>query len=416
MGKLIDDAKQIVHSAIQTVLPDAAVKRALENRVFDGKVVVISVGKAAWSMARAAKEILHGRIDTGIVLTKYHHSQGDIDGFTILEAGHPLLDEQSIMSTEMIIQAVNNLNEEDTVVFLLSGGGSALFEKPAGALTLEDILNTTDKLLSCGADIVEINTIRKHLSAVKGGRFAQICAPAKVFTIALSDIVGDRIDSIASGPTCADSSTCDDAKKVIEKYQLDLPAHVHTQILIETPNKITNSEIMITGSVSQLCSAAAKTAKSLGYNPLILSTMLDCEAREAGRFLGSIARTIQKDASPIAPPCAVICGGETIVKITGNGLGGRNQEFALAGAETIAGLENVVLVGVGSDGTDGPTDAAGGIVDGNTKYRLDGKEISISTVLRENNSNFALKEVGSLLTTGPTGTNVNDLYFILIGE
>lgn len=415
MNEILYDAKKIISEAIQASLPDEAVKKAIcgKDFSFEGKVIVISIGKAAWNMAKAAAENISHPIDCGIVLTKYDHSQGNIPGFTILEAGHPLPDENTISGTKKIIEAVSNLNEKDTVFLLVSGGGSALFESPAGDLTLADFLDITDQMLKCGADIVEMNTVRKHLSAVKGGRFAELCAPAKVFCIALSDILGDRPDSIASGPACADASTSEEAFAVTKKYGLKLTEEMKTQLAKETPKSLSNVTMEITGSVTQLCEDAAKTAESLGYKPMILTNMLDCEAKEAGKFLASIAKTIQKDGLPLKPPCAIICGGETIVRITGKGKGGRNQELALSAAESICGMEGVVIAAAGSDGTDGPTDSAGGIVDGNTKALLDEKDISIPAILAENNSNCALAEADALIITGPTGTNVNDLYLLL---
>lgn len=415
MNEILSDAKKIIHTAIQASLPDEAVKKAICGKDFDfqGRVIVIAIGKAAWNMAKAAAENIPHTIDTGIVLTKYDHAKGEIPGFTILEAGHPLPDENTISGTKKIMAAVSNLTEKDTVFFLVSGGGSALFESPAGDLTLADFLDITDQLLKCGADIVEINTIRKHLSAVKGGKFAQLCAPAKVYCIALSDILGDRPDSIASGPACPDDSTSAEAFAVAEKYGLRLTEEMKKQLAIETPKTLSNVTTEITGSVTQLCADAAKAAEELGYTPLILTNMLDCEAKEAGRFLASVAKTIQKDGLPLQPPCAILCGGETVVHITGKGKGGRNQELALAAAERIDGMAGVVIAAAGSDGTDGPTDAAGGIVDGKTRSILAEKGISIPAVLAENDSNAALAAADALLLTGPTGTNVNDLYLLL---
>lgn len=410
------DAEKIIAEAIRACQPDEAVKKAIGGRgfLFQGKVIVIAIGKAAWNMAKAAAENIGHPIDQGIVLTKYGHAQGEIPGFEILEAGHPLPDENSIAGTMRVIEAVKGLTEADTVFFLISGGGSALFEKPAGNLRLEDFLDITGQLLECGADIVEINAVRKHLSDVKGGRFAALCAPAKVYAVALSDILGDRADSIASGPVCADESTCADALAVAEKYGLRLTEEMKAQLSIETPKMVENVEMRITGSVTELCVQAALAAEALGYRPLVLTNALDCEAKEAGRFLAAIAKTVRKDGLPIKPPCALICGGETIVRITGKGKGGRNQELALAAAEGIAGMENVIAAAVGSDGTDGPTDAAGGIVDGETKMRLQKEGISIREVLMENDSNRALQAAEALVLTGPTGTNVNDLYFVLL--
>lgn len=409
------DAEKILAQAIHASLPDEAVKKAVAGRnfAFQGKVIVIAVGKAAWNMAKAAAENIGHPVDKGFVLTKYGHSQGGIPGFTMLEAGHPLPDENTIAATERIIEAVTGLTEKDTVFFLISGGGSALFEKPAGGLCLADFLDITSQLLKCGADIVEMNAVRKHLSAVKGGRFAALCAPAKVYAIALSDILGDRADSIASGPACADQSTCADAWAVVEKYGLELTEEMRAQLSVETPKEIKNAEIQVTGSVTELCRQAAAAAQALGYQPMVLTNSLDCEAKEAGRFLAAVGRTVLKDGTPLKPPCALICGGETVVHITGGGKGGRNQELALAAAEGIAGMENIVVAAAGSDGTDGPTDAAGGIVDGSTAARLEEQSISISEILAENDSNRALHAAGALVVTGPTGTNVNDLYFVL---
>lgn len=416
MSILQQDANTIIQHTLQQVLPDTAVIRALSQQDFKnpkGKQIVISIGKAAWTMAKAASDYLGNTITAGIVLTKYEHSQGDIPKFTIFEAGHPVVDENSILGTQKILDMVTNLGAEDTVIFLVSGGGSALFEKPAGNLSLQDIQEVTKQLLSCGAEITEINAIRKHLSAVKGGRFAKLCAPAQLFTIALSDILGDHLDAIASGPAYPDQSTCADVAKIIQKYHLSFSDAVLQQLQIETPKEITNCQTVITGSVTQLCQFAAKEAQQLGYTPLVLSTMLDCEAKEAGRFLGSIAKTLAKGDGFCNTPCAIICGGETVVNLTGKGKGGRNQEIALSATPYLDGIKQALLVAIGSDGTDGPTDAAGGMVDGTTMQKLRNANISVDETLANNDAYTALKQVDSLIFTGATGTNVNDLYFLL---
>jgi len=413
LNTLREDALLIVKEAIQEVLPDAAVKKALSDKKITGKIILVALGKAAWTMAHAAQDILGEQIEKGVVLTKYQHAKGSIKNLEMVEAGHPLLDENSILGTKKVLDAVSGLSKQDTVLFLISGGGSALFEMPLPDVSLEDILDITDQLLKCGADIIEMNTVRKHLSAVKGGRFAEICLPASIYAIVLSDVLGDRIDSIASGPAYPDCSTSEEALNIIQKYDLKVSKQVLEQLKQETPKTITNCETIITGSVSQLCEAAAKSAKRLGYKPLILTTLLDCEAKEAGKFLASMAKTVQKESFPVAPPCAFICGGETVVKITGKGKGGRNQELALSAANSIAGLNNVVVVAVGSDGTDGPTDAAGGLIDGETKGRIAEAGMDIDNVLQNNDSYNALQASDDLILTGPTGTNVNDLYFVL---
>ena len=405
------DADAIIASSLNAVLPDKAVRRALKAFApKGGRVLLVAAGKAAWQMAHAAVEAL-GRVDGGVVVTKYGHVKGEILGVNCYEAGHPVPDENSFAATEKALELVQGLTAEDTVLFLLSGGGSALFEKPL--LPGTELQDITGQLLASGADIVEMNTIRKRLSGVKGGRFAQACAPAQVFSIVLSDILGDRPDSIASGPACADASTAAEAFAISEKYKLKLTEEMRKQLAMETPKTLANVTMEITGSVTQLCADAARAAEQLGYAPLVLTNMLDCEAREAGRFLASIAKTIRKDGLPLRPPCAILCGGETVVHITGRGKGGRNQELALAAAERIAGMEGIVVAAAGSDGTDGPTDAAGGIVDGKTCGILAEKGISIPAVLAENDSNAALAAADALLITGATGTNVNDIYLLL---
>ncbi|MBQ7559426.1 MAG: glycerate kinase [Synergistaceae bacterium] len=418
MLDLKQDMREIIDSAIKAVLPEAAVKEALKREDFlarkqKGRLIVASIGKAAWRMAKAASDILGSEI-SGAVVTKYEHSMGEIKGLEIFEAGHPVLDENTLKGTHELLKHVKNLNEDDTVLFLVSGGGSALFELPAEGVTLADMKDITSQLLSCGADIVEINTIRKHLSSVKGGRFAQLCAPAHVFMVVLSDVLGDRLDSIASGPAWPDSSTSEEALAIVKKYELKVKPELMKVLSTETPKKLDNVTAVITGSVTALCEAACEIAKSKGYNPLVLTTTMTCEAREAGSFVASVAREVKNSGRPVKAPCAVIVGGETVVHLTGHGMGGRNQEFALAAAENISGVEGIVIASLGSDGTDGPTDAAGGIVDGKTAAILKSKGINISDVLKENDAYNALKAADALLMTGPTGTNVNDVAIALI--
>ena len=400
-------ADRIIRQAIHAVLPDAAVKRALEGQTFPGKVVLVAAGKAGWQMAKAAWECLGDQIDQGIVITKYDHVKGPIGRLICLEAGHPVPDENSFAATRQALEMVSGLSRQDTVLFLLSGGGSALFEDPliSGA-ELQDI---TRQLLACGADITQINTIRKRLSRVKGGRFAQSCAPAQVYTIVLSDIVGDPLDMIASGPAYPDSSTCQQALQIVHNYQLQLSGQAMALLAQETPKKLDNVVTCITGSVRQLVAAAAESCKALGYEPVILSESLMCQAREAGAMLADI---IAAHASPVRP-MAFLAGGETVVKLTGTGKGGRNQELALAAASAIAG-RNACVFSVGSDGTDGPTDAAGGYVDGDTAATLAAQGIDIAAILQNNDAYHALERCQGLLFTGPTGTNVNDVSVALL--
>lgn len=405
------DADFIVRESIKNVLPDEAVARALSKKQFgNGKIYVAAAGKAAWQMAKAASERLGNRIEKGIVVTKYDHVQGEIPHMVCFEAGHPVPDENSFIGTQAVIDMVTGLNPEDTVIFLLSGGGSALFEKPL--LPAEELQDITKQLLACGADIVEINTIRKRLSAVKGGKFAQLCEPAKVYSIVLSDILGDPLDMIASGPAYPDSSTSEDAAAIVQKYQLRLSNEAKQLLQKETPKTLSNVETVITGSVRELCQAAAQACQACGYEPVFLTDQLACEAREAGAFLAAIAKSHQKSTESLA----FIAGGETVVHLTGTGLGGRNQEVALAAAQGIAGLAHTAVFSIGSDGTDGPTDAAGGYADGNTKALLAAEGIDIYQVLQQNDAYHALERTDGLIRTGATGTNVNDVAVLLINR
>ena len=281
-------AESIWTAAIRSVLPDEAVRRALEHFHPQGRVFLVAAGKAAWQMAHAALAVL-GRVDGGIVITKYGHVRGPLPGVTCCEAGHPVPDDNSFAATQRALALVSGLRADDTVLFLLSGGGSALFEKPL--LPAEELQAITQALLACGADIVEINTIRKRLSAVKGGRFALACAPAAVYSVVLSDILGDPLDMIASGPACPDSSTCAQAAAIAEKYRLALSPAAAALLRQETPKTLPNVTTKITGSVRELCRAAADACRAEGYEPVLLTDCLCCEAREAGSLLGSIART-----------------------------------------------------------------------------------------------------------------------------
>ena len=401
-------ADQIIKEAIAAVQPDAAVQRALAGRDFPGRVLLVAAGKAAWQMAKAAADCMGSRIEKGVVVTKYDHVMGPIANYDCFEAGHPVPDENSFRGTQVALDLVTGLTEKDTVLFLLSGGGSALFEKPlVPAAELQDI---TGQLLACGADIVEINTIRKRLSQVKGGRFAQLCAPARVEAVILSDILGDPLDMIASGPACPDSATAEDARRIAEKYQLRMSAEARALLDKETPKALDNVHTQINGSVRELCAAAAKTCERLGYTPILLTDQLCCQAKEAGSFMASILKTHAGDGKALA----YIAGGETVVKLTGHGLGGRNQELALAAAAGISGMKNAAVFSVGSDGTDGPCDAAGGYTDGDTCAELAAHGQTVDAVLQDNDAYHALQKTGGLIMTGPTGTNVNDVAVALI--
>lgn len=406
--KLRDNAEQIIRGAIQAVTPDEAVRRALEGKEFTGRIYIVAVGKAAWRMAESATRALRQPYVAGIVVTKYGHVKGEIPGFTCYEAGHPVPDENSFLATQAVLDMTADLNEEDTVLFLLSGGGSALFEKPL--ISGEELKDVTEQLLAKGADIVEINTIRKRLSAVKGGKFAKHCEPAHIESIILSDIIGDPLDMIASGPAYPDSSSCAQALEIVDKYKLKLSERAWRLLQEETPKELSSVTSTVIGSVRELCRAAMGECKNLGYEPIYLTDRLNVEARVAGAMLGNIARSHSEDNRKLA----FIAGGETVVHLSGKGKGGRNQELALGAAVGIAGLRHVAVFSVGSDGTDGPTDAAGGYVDGDTLSAAAKRGLSIEKSLQENDSYTLLKELGGLIVTGPTGTNVNDVAVVLI--
>lgn len=407
--KLREDADKIIKGSIRAVLPDEAVQKALSGKNFSGRVICVAIGKAAWQMARAAADILGDRMEKGIVITKYGHVKGDIPRFECFEAGHPVPDENSFSATEKAIETVSGLEKEDTVVFLISGGGSALFEKPL--VPYSELTDITEQLLSSGASITEINTIRKRLSAVKGGRFAEICSPARVFSIILSDVLGDPVDMIASGPAAPDTSTSEDAKNIIAKHGIDLSDDTLRLLEKETPSELPNASWDISGSVRELCTAAKNICLELGYETEILTDSMDNEASEAGEYLSHLALKHAGQGRKLA----FIAGGETVVRLKGKGKGGRNQEMVLAAVRNLSGL-NAAFFSVGSDGTDGPTDAAGGYADGDTLSEMTDMGIDVRKYLENNDSYNALKACGGLVFTGPTGTNVNDLSVILIDE
>ncbi len=406
---LRSDCEKIYTDAITACMPNSAVTSALKSlTVPSGRLFLVAIGKAAWQMAHAAYEPLKEKIYDGAIITKYAHSEGKIGKIRIFEAGHPVPDKNTLIATDYVLNMTHDLSENDTVLFLVSGGGSALFESIDCKLC--ELQTLTQELLASGASIDEINIIRKHISNVKGGRFAEHCMPAKIFSIVLSDVLSNKLDIIASGPACADTSTADDALKIIEKYGVCIPDDIKALISRETPKVITNTKHIIAGSVSQLCDEAAKSAEKLGYNVIKLTDRLDCEAREAGRFLGAIAKTHCNSVLPLA----FIAAGETVVHIRGNGKGGRNQEIALSAAEIINGVDHVAVFSVGSDGTDGPTDAAGGFSDGKTWNDIISCGKFPREMLDNNDSYNALTTSDGLIFTGPTGTNVNDISVVLI--
>ena len=404
---LYADAQTILREAIAAVQPEAAVTRALAQLPpCHGRRILVAVGKAACPMASAALQALDGHVHAGIVITKHGHGVPLPAPLQVLEAGHPVPDAATYAATAQALALTANLTPADQVLFLLSGGGSALFEQPL--LPPQELTDVTQQLLACGAAITQVNTIRKRLSAVKGGRFALHCAPAQVWSVVLSDVLGDRLDMIASGPACPDRSTAEEALEIVNRYALRLSPQALACLRRPTPSALPNAQSIVTGSVRQLVDAAARTCRRLGYDVEILTDCLQSEARDAGRWLA-------REALVRSGPRALLAGGETVVHVMGPGLGGRNQELALSAAAQIAGQRALAIFSFGSDGTDGPTGAAGGYVDGQTQADLARQGISIPDVLARNDAYHALEACGGLIKTGPTGTNVNDLSVALLG-
>ena len=404
---LYADAQTILREAIAAVQPEAAVTRALAQLPpCHGRRILVAVGKAACPMASAALQALDGHVHAGIVITKHGHGVPLPAPRQVLEAGHPVPDAATYAATAQALALTANLTPADQVLFLLSGGGSALFEQPL--LPPQELTDVTQQLLACGAAIAQVNTIRKRLSAVKGGRFALHCAPAQVWSVVLSDVLGDRLDMIASGPACPDRSTAEEALEIVNRYALRLSPQALACLRRPTPSVLPNAQSIVTGSVRQLVDAAARTCRRLGYDVEILTDCLQSEARDAGRWLA-------REALVRSGPRALLAGGETVVHVMGPGLGGRNQELALSAAAQIAGQRALAIFSFGSDGTDGPTDAAGGYVDGQTQAALARQGIAIPDVLARNDAYHALEACGGLIKTGPTGTNVNDLSAALLG-
>lgn len=397
---LYNDAQKIIDYSIKEVLPGAAVRKALENyKEPKGKTIMIALGKAAYTMAK--ETLAQIKIDKGLVVTKYGHSMGPLENTQIIEAGHPILDENSILGANTAVEMCSNLTADDTVIILVSGGGSALFEAPL--VTLEELQDVNTQLLKCGANINEINTIRKRLSKVKGGRLAEICKPAKVIDIILSDIINDPLDMIASGPAYPDASTTEDALNIVKKYDLKLNDKIMELLHHDTVKHLDNVETYITGNNEELKRAAKKQAEELGYKVVYIDEALTMEVKDAAKYMESLIEAHLNDNEDVA----IISGGELVVEVKGDGLGGRNQEMACRLASYLSD-KNACAFAVGSDGTDGPTDAAGGYADKDTW------SAEIEAYLAINDSYHYLEKHGGLIKTGPTGTNVCDLYCALI--
>ena len=403
---MLSDALKICLGAIEASLPGQSIRNSLSKLNIEGDVYLVAVGKAAFAMAEAACELLP--IKRGIVLSKYGHIKGSLKNIDTYEAGHPITDENGIHATQEIIKMCSGLKADDNVLFLLSGGASALFEEPL--IPLNELQDLNEQMLRKGLDINEINTIRKRFSRVKGGRFHQLCQPARVYSLILSDVLGDRLDSIGSGPTVQDHSSREEALAIIDKY--DLLLSEEARYIIEKSENITVDEkdVYIIGSVKLLAKRAMDIAESLGYETVLISDHIAMEAREAGDLL---FEEIEKHRGQ--GKLALTMTGETVVHVTGNGLGGRNQELVLSQVAHLKDMDDVLILSLGSDGTDGPTDAAGAYADGHTHERFMEQGIDYRKMLEENDSYHAFEKIDALIRTGPTGTNVNDITIALIG-
>ncbi|TEU03548.1 MAG: glycerate kinase [Candidatus Aminicenantes bacterium] len=439
-SQLRKDAESVFQAGLEAVNPIQEVKKHVtlqDNKLIVGEqtydladydgVYVIGTGKASAAMAQAVEQLLGERLKEGVVNVKYSHTF-PVKRIKVNEAGHPVPDEAGFHGTQDIIQLLEKTGDNDLVLCLISGGGSALLPYPAEGLTLEDKQKVTQCLLEVGACIHEINALRKHISQVKGGRLAKIASPSTLVSLILSDVIGDDLDTIASGPTVPDESIFADCLKIIEKYDMrgKIPSSVVELLekgargeVEETPKSgdpaFQKTQNLIISSNIHAIQAAKRKADELGYNSLILSTFVEGETKETARVHAAVAKEILKTGNPVPRPACVISGGETTVTIRGKGLGGRNQEFVLAAAIDIDGLENVIVLSVGTDGTDGPTDAAGAVADGSTVSRAGEMGMDAEHFLRENDSYHFFKPLEDLIITGPTHTNVMDLRLVMVG-
>ena len=427
-------ALNLMEEAIKSADPYKAVKRALkveDNRLIikgkefpiKGKVYVLAFGKAACSMAQAVETILGDKIAEGIAVTKYGYSL-PLKKIKVIEAGHPIPDENSMRGAQLGVELARKIGKDDILLVLISGGGSALFMLPEDGITLEDKMKTNELLLKSGAKIYEINTVRKHISKVKGGKLAKL-VKGTLISLILSDVVGDPLEAIASGPTVKDSTTSQDAYRLLKLYNVwdKLPESVKRHIELGVKGEreetlkedLSNVHNFLIASNSLACKAAKRKAEELGLNAYILTTTLEGEAREVAIAFGSIIEEIYHRERPFKRSCVLIAGGETTVTIEGEaGLGGPNQEFALSIARKIVGLKGVAVLAMDTDGTDGPTDAAGGLVDSYTVNLIKREDVDMEEYLKKHNAYEALKRAGALLITGPTRTNVNSIIIAVI--
>ena len=432
MESLHTSAHTIFRAALDAGNPLAAIQRVLQrdgnrlrvqDHVYDPRrVFVVGFGKASAAMAQAVEEIGGDLVVGGAVNVKYEHV-APLQRIILTEAGHPLPDANGLRGTQKILDVLRAATPDDLVVCVISGGGSALLELPVAGVSLDDLRATTDVLLRAGATINELNTLRKHLSQVKGGQLARH-TPAPIVSLILSDVLGSPLDTIASGPTAPDSTTLADARAVIEQRGVreQLPAcvvnHLARNDLPDTPKAndpiFARVQNVIVADNAIACDAALQTAHALGFHTLLLSTFVQGEARETAKLLAAIAREIAASNRPVARPACIIAGGETTVTVRGTGKGGRNQELALAAAIEIAGMREVVVLSGGTDGTDGPTDATGAMADGATLARSAERGMDARVFLANNDAYHFFAPLGDLIITGPTNTNLNDVMIVLV--
>ncbi len=435
---LRESALDIFRAALEAADPRAAIRRAVQregNRLrvgartyalTRGRVFVIGFGKASAAMAQAIEEICGDRIARGAVSVKYAHTQA-LQKIELYQAGHPLPDANSLRATEAILGVLRAARAEDLVLCLISGGGSALLELPAAGVSLDDLRAATQALLLSGATINEMNALRKHLSQVKGGQLARHAGGAPIVSLILSDVIGSPLDTIASGPTAPDSTTFADALAVIERrgVRASIPASVLQHIergaraaIAETPKAddpiFARVQNVVIADNAIACAAARRAANARGFNSVLLTSYLQGEAREVAQVLAAIAKEIAGSDQPVARPACVIAGGETTVTVRGSGKGGRNQELALAAALELAGMARVVMLSGGTDGSDGPTDAAGALADGTTLARAAARGMDARAFLSNNDAYHFFQPLDDLVITGPTHTNVNDVILVLV--
>jgi len=424
-----DDLQGILSASLAAADPAEAVRRSLRSEEgslsVNGssfgaeKVYVVAAGKAAGAMARAAVELLGERLTGGLVVTKDGHDPGP-ESFETVFASHPEPDERGVEAARKVQELAESLGEDDLLLALISGGASALLADPAPPIELADLKKLTGELLRSGADIAEINTVRKHASVLKGGGLVRLAHPAPTIALLLSDVVGDEPSSIASGLTAPDPTTLADTRRVLERYGIEPPESIteHLQDTEETPGSgdpiFENVVNCICGGGWHAAEAAAKKAGELGYAPLLLTTTLTGDALGAASMYAAIVREVLASGHPAPPPCAIISGGEATVTVRGSGTGGPNQEFILALAVELDGVEGWAAFAADTDGNDGSTNAAGGIVDGKTAQKIRESDVDPEGALGENDSYAALQAGGALLVTGPTGTNVNDVRVALV--